>query len=84
MTTANSTLLDVAAQNDVHNWTPAMPLHMRYCTEDEEVWFQNAVSAFDWMSASGAPDVEAFNPGDSITMVVRCRPSQQVFCGFCP
>ena len=63
MTTANSTLLDVAAQNDVHNWTPAMPLHMRYCTEDEEVWFQNAVSAYDWMSAAAAPDVEAFNLG---------------------
>ena len=40
-----------------------MPLHMRYCTEDEEVWFQNAVSAYDWMSAAAAPDVEAFNLG---------------------
>ena len=63
MTTSNSMLLDLAAQNDVHNWTPSMPLHMRYCTEDEEVWFQNAVSADDWMSASGAPDVQAFNLG---------------------
>ena len=63
MTTSNSMLLDLAAQNDVHNWTPSMPLHMRYCTEDEEGVVPTQSAQTIGMSGIRSPDVEAFNLG---------------------
>ena len=55
--------LEAAAANDVHAWVPSVPLHMRYCTEDEEVLSANATSAYEAMVALGAQDVEAYNLG---------------------
>ena len=63
MTEPGSPLLVAAEANDVHDWSPAMPIHMRYCTEDEEVVFTNATSAFEAMTAAGAPNVQAYNLG---------------------
>ena len=54
----------IAAQdNDVHEWAPEFDLQMYYCTEDEQVFYQNAISAFDYMSSTGAENVSAFNGG---------------------
>ena len=63
MVAAGSPLLEAAAANDVHAWVPSVPLHMRYCTEDEEVLSANATSAYEAMVALGAQDVEAYNLG---------------------
>ena len=75
--------VDLAAQNDVHNWTPSMPLHMRYCTEDEEVWFQmQSVQTIGCLHQE-PPMWKRSIWVDSITMAVRCQPSRRVSCGFC-
>ena len=49
--------------NDNHDWTPQRPIKMYYCTGDEQVTFQNAISAEAAMLANGATDVEAVNMG---------------------
>lgn len=51
------------ADNDVYSWVPQAPLQMYYCTDDEQVFYQNALVAFDTMIAKGASDVEAINIG---------------------
>ena len=54
----------IAAQdNDVHEWTPEFDMQMYYCTEDEQVFYQNAISALDYMSSTGAENVSAYNGG---------------------
>ncbi len=63
MTDAGSPLQVAAAANDVHAWVPSMPLHMRFCTEDEEVLSANATSAYEAMVSLGAQEVEAYNLG---------------------
>lgn len=57
-------IMQHAADNDVYKWVPTMPVHMRYCTQDEEVFYQNALSAEAWMVENGAEDVVAYNVGD--------------------
>ena len=52
-----------AQDNDVYDWTPTAPTRLYYCTEDEQVYFENAVVAADWMTSQGAPTVEAVNLG---------------------
>ena len=64
MTGEGSDLLEAAMDNDVHAWTPSFPVHMRYCTEDEEVLYENATSAFESMSDAGANNVQAFDLGE--------------------
>lgn len=64
MTGEGSALLEAALDNDVHTWVPPFPLHMRYCTEDEEVLYENATSAFESMSGAGANDIQAFDLGE--------------------
>ena len=83
MTTPNSTLLDLAAQNDVHNWTPAMPLHMRYCTDDERCGSKMQSVPTNGCLQRALPMWRRSIWVDSITMAVRCRRSQQVFSGLC-
>ena len=64
MTGMGSPLQLAAEANDVHLWSPSVPVHMRYCSEDEEVLFANATSAYDAMSSSGEEgDVLAYNLG---------------------
>ena len=57
-------IMQRAQENDVYEWVPNMPVHMRYCTQDEEVFYQNALSAETWMLENGATDVVAYNVGD--------------------
>lgn len=56
-------IMQLAAENDVYQWVPEMPVHMMYCTEDEEVFYQNALLAESWMNDNGAQDVVAYNLG---------------------
>lgn len=57
-------IMQLAEENDVYQWVPEIPVHMRYCTQDEEVFYQNALSAESWMNENGATDVIAYNVGD--------------------
>jgi len=49
--------------NDNHDWTPQRPIKMYYCTGDEQVTFQNAISAESAMLSNGVSNVEAVNMG---------------------
>ena len=49
--------------NDNYNWVPQKPVRMYYCTADEQVAYTNALSAESYMTANGAPSVEAINAG---------------------
>jgi hypothetical protein len=51
------------ADNDVYSWVPQAPLQMYYCTDDEQVFYQNALVALDTMVAKGASNIEAVNIG---------------------
>ncbi len=35
----------IFAEQDVYDWTPTSPIRMVYCTEDEQVFYQNALVA---------------------------------------
>jgi len=47
--------------NDNFDWTPSMPLRMYYCDGDEQVFFENSITAEANMIANGAEDVAAEN-----------------------
>ncbi len=47
--------------NDTYNWTPQVPLRMFYCTGDEQVNYENSLTADSTMNANGAEDVESIN-----------------------
>ena len=49
--------------NDVYDWTPEAPTRMFYCTEDEQVDFNNALVALETMLENGATQVDAVNGG---------------------
>lgn len=49
--------------NDVYEWVPQAPTRLYYCTEDEQVWFENALVAEAYMNTNGAPDLKAVNMG---------------------
>jgi hypothetical protein len=55
--------LEAAQDNDVHDWAPQAPTRLYYCTEDEQVYYDNALVAEAAMQAAGAPDVTAINLG---------------------
>lgn len=55
--------LVAATDNDVYDWAPDVPLRMYYCTEDEQVFYQNALFAEEHMNGLGAASVEAINLG---------------------
>jgi hypothetical protein len=52
-----------AEDNNVHDWAPQAPTRLYYCTEDEQVYFENALVAQEAMTAAGAPNVQAINLG---------------------
>ena len=49
--------------NDVYDWTPQRPIRMYYCTADEQVNFQNSITAEETMQANGAVSVNAIMLG---------------------
>lgn len=58
-----SSFLAASLDNDVYQWIPEVPLRMYYCTEDEQVFYQNALVAEAYMNENGAGAVEAINLG---------------------
>ena len=58
-----SPFLEAAEDNDVHDWAPQAPTRLYYCTEDEQVFYENALVAEAAMQAAGASDVQAINLG---------------------
>lgn len=59
----NHPLRLVLADNDVYDWAPVAPTTMYYCTEDEQVDYNNSLVALEAMLANGAQNVEALNGG---------------------
>jgi len=49
--------------NDNYDWNPQRPLRMYYCTQDEQVFFQNSLQAETAMNNNGAADVESIESG---------------------
>lgn len=47
------------ADNDLYNWVPQSPTRMYYCQGDDQVTYENAIVAEEYMNANGAPDVTA-------------------------
>lgn len=47
--------------NDTYDWAPQMPVRMYYCTGDEQVPYENSITALETMTANGAQDVDATN-----------------------
>ena len=55
---------NIAAQdNDVYEWVPQTPLKMYYCTQDEQVFYENALVTEAWMNENGALNVSTSNGG---------------------
>lgn len=49
--------------NDNYDWSPQFPMELYYCTQDEQVDYQNSIIARDSMNAKGAASVTAVNQG---------------------
>lgn len=52
-----------ATDNDVYDWAPSATTRLYHCTEDEQVFFENALVAEAWMTNLGAPSVTAVDLG---------------------
>lgn len=58
-----------AVDNDVYEWAPEFDIQMYYCTEDEQVFYENALIAQEHMSAISeasitTSDIGAYDHGD--------------------
>jgi hypothetical protein len=49
--------------NTIYDWTPNFPMRLYYCTQDEQVNFENSVLTESTMNANGATNVIAVNGG---------------------
>lgn len=61
--TLNHPIWKALVDNDNYDWLPTFPVEMYYCTQDEQVSFQNSIIAADSMNAKGAVSVVAVNNG---------------------
>ena len=61
-TTNSHPLWQALIKNDNYDWNPSVPMELYYCTQDEQVAFQNSLDAAMAMSANGA-NVSAINKG---------------------
>ena len=52
--------------NDVYRWVPQVPVRFLYCMGDEQVSYLNAIKAYDYMTAAGAPYVSKHNVDSSL------------------
>ena len=52
-----------ALDNDVYQWIPEAPVEMYYCTQDEQVFYQNALVADAWMTENGSTSHSSTNLG---------------------
>lgn len=51
--------------NDVYDWTPVAPVKMFYCEADDEVYYMNAIVAYDKFIENGATSVEMMSAGEN-------------------
>ena len=58
-----SAFLAAAQDNDLYQWVPESPVQMYYCTEDEQVFYENALVAEAWMTENGATEITTVNGG---------------------
>ncbi|MGE0636994.1 MAG: T9SS type A sorting domain-containing protein [Bacteroidia bacterium] len=49
--------------NDVYDWTPVSPVKMFYCEADDEVYYMNALVAYDKFIENGATSAELMSAG---------------------
>lgn len=77
-------------ENTNFDWSPSHPMRLHYCTQDEQVEYQNSLDAEAAMSANGVQDVQAINNGPfnhfncvlpSMTGVVEFFDSVSTTCG---
>lgn len=59
----DSPLVQALRRNDTYEWVPEAPTLLYYCTEDEQVPFQNAILADSVMRALGSDQVILSNGG---------------------
>lgn len=52
-----------AQDNDVYAWVPESPVQLYYCTQDEQVFYDNALVAETWMTGNGATQVTTVDGG---------------------
>lgn len=50
--------------NNLYDWVPQAPTRLFGCNADDQVAWENSTFTAEWMSANGAPDVEAIDGGD--------------------
>ena len=55
--------LAAAQDNDVYAWVPESPVQIYYCTQDEQVFYDNALVAEAWMNDNGAEQVTTVDGG---------------------
>ncbi len=53
-----------ALDNDVYQWIPEAPVVMYYCTQDEQVFYENALVADAWMTENGSTMHSSTNLGE--------------------
>ena len=58
-----SAFFEAAQDNDLYQWVPESPVQMYYCTQDEQVFYDNALVAAAWMNDNGATEVTTVNGG---------------------
>lgn len=51
--------------NDVYDWTPVAPVKMFYCEADDEVYYMNAIVAYNKFLENGATSVEMMSAGEN-------------------
>ncbi len=50
-------------ENNVYNWSPEAPMQLCYCNADEEVKYQNAITAYETMTKNGSTSVKLKRAG---------------------
>lgn len=59
----NHPLWENLKDNDLYDWTPTGNIRMYYCTEDEQVFYQNSLVAQDAFEQNGSTTTRAINRG---------------------
>ncbi len=57
----------VLEENNLYKWIPQAPVQFCYCKSDEEVTYENAIVAYDWMKKNGAKNIIKRNVGNTFS-----------------
>lgn len=66
LTDTTSLITHRLKENDTYRWVPETPMRLYYCESDEQVLFQNSITAVTYMTENGAEDVKAFNLSSTV------------------